>query len=1480
MLRLVGSTIATTLLLLAGAAQAQVVISQVYAGSTPFSPVYRNGFIELRNTGNTAVNLSGWSVQYADWNSTTWSVTPLSGSIAPRGFYLVGQFTGPADSSLPATDAFGSVSMTTGAGKVALLNNQIRLTSACATSPSSSVVDLVGWGSPFVYCAESTAVPGLNDSTSATRTSNGCTDTNNNSADFVIGTPAPRNSLTTPLSCTAGQIPVLTISDAAAPEGNGPGSSVSTQIIARLNIPAPPGGVRFTASTSDGTAMAGSPGNPGADYVAQNWSMVIAEDETSATLVLPILGDTTIESDETLSITIRDLQGATLGDDVGVYTILNDDAINATIPEIQGPGLTSPLAGQLVSVEGIVTAHRASDGFFLQSANDDGNPATSEGIFVSTGGAPPVTAAVGSLVRVIGKVSEFTPSNDTSQLSVTRLASPIIEVLVSGIAVPAPIVLTDNDFNSASTPDSAERFEGMRVSAPRVRVVEGSGATIDEINAGSTNNGEFYAVLPGVARPFREPGISVLDALPIPADKNPPRFDGNPERLMVRSRGQIGANAIAVDVDAEVAGLVGVLDYFSGTWALLPDPSASIVPTGGKQPRAVADARSDTVTLGSFNLQRLSDEIDNGNGAPILSPAALDMRLAKASAAICDYLKAPDIVGVQDVENLRVLSMLADRINTTCSRAPAYRPYVAPLFPFPNTGTRDRNVGFLVTGRSFFGPFFGNRVDVYEIAQEGEFGMFPDPDFFRQSPINEHPPLRLTATVNHASGRIYPVTIFVNQFTSLDGIDSTAPGPNGWAFLGERVRTRRANQANYLANIVRQRQAANPNERIVLLGDFNAFDFNDGYADVMGILRGATTPQDQVLSYMPSPLLVPMVRGSEFILDPTERYSSISKGNAQALDHVLVSESVVTNASDIKVDYARINADFGAHHYSDAGSPIRVSERDPIRIAIAVSEFRTADLSVAISNTSPEQPRVGQPFAFTAVVTNNGPSDAEFPGISLLVVGPRPTSVNFTVAAPDGWNCSRSSSYVDITALCSTTSLAAGASASFTMSFVMTPEMANQTMQLAAAARTQTLDMVSDNNVFTTPPISVIAKADLSVQWAGGNELPLYSGARRDFLLSMKHLGPDPITRALVTFTVDAPTGTVEFYANNWFCASDYTSATVRTVCNYSYFFGLGPIEPGSETSFVVRVLAAPLADADGLNLSATVSGPASDTNPSNDRADLSMPLALANANLSVQWTKVPTAPLRSGFISEFALTLHNAGPDPAQRSSLIITADAPLNYVAIEPRAEGWFCTSDYSDVSPFVFECVNVDGPLAVGSTTTFNVQVRAPLPDANGFNISARVSATGIDANPSNNVAARSLSVTRATSDLSVKWSKGPKPPLRAGTVDSFELEVKNAGPDATWQPKVAIAIDAPFENVAFDTPAYWYCEDDYSGTTFKINCIWSVPLASRATDAFIFHVTAPGGDQDRLNLTANIGSAYISDPNSNNDQDAKSVNIVGK
>ncbi len=176
----------------ADAASPDLVISEVYGGGGNSGATLTNDFVELYNAGTAAVDVTGWSVQYASASGTSWQVTALSGSVAPGAHYLVAENAGAGGTvPLPVPDAAGSIAMSASSGKVALATISTALTCASACDAATGVRDFVGYGSANDY--ETAAAPGLSNTTADARSAAG-TDTDNNAADFTAGDPTPTNS--------------------------------------------------------------------------------------------------------------------------------------------------------------------------------------------------------------------------------------------------------------------------------------------------------------------------------------------------------------------------------------------------------------------------------------------------------------------------------------------------------------------------------------------------------------------------------------------------------------------------------------------------------------------------------------------------------------------------------------------------------------------------------------------------------------------------------------------------------------------------------------------------------------------------------------------------------------------------------------------------------------------------------------------------------------------------------------------------------------------------------------------------------------------------------------------------------------------------------------------------------------------------------------------------------------------------------------
>lgn len=581
-------------------------------------------------------------------------------------------------------------------------------------------------------------------------------------------------------------------------------------------------------------------------------------------------------------------------------------ATSLTISQIQGTALVTPYAGQYVETTGIVTAIK-SNGFFLQMPSPGDNDATtSDGLFVFTQSAPAVVP--GNAVIVHGTATEF------FQLTQVEASLPgDVSVQSSGHAIPDAVTLTTQILDAAGTPDQLERFEGMRVFASSLTSVAPTNAF-----------GEIDTVLTGVPRPMREPGVSVLKPVPVDPDTGVvdcciPRFDENPERIMVDTDG-LGLAPLPVTSHVTLANVSGPLDFAFGRYKIASEttPAASANMTGIPVPMPAADE----FTIGGYN-------IENFTGG--------DPQLTKASLAIRQLMRSPDVIGHIEILNQPTLQTLANRVNADTVADGLDDPqYQATLIPFsvPGGSVNTQNVGFLVKT---------TRVRIADYRQELEDETFVDPTDGSIDTLHDRPPLVLYATFGYNGPNPTPIIVVVNHLRSFIDIELLSGA-------GPRVRAKRTAQAESVARLLQQLQADNPGVPVVSLGDYNAYQFNDGYTDPIAVLTGRPTRDEEVVVDGSPDLVDPDYLNLTDSLPAPERYSFIFEGTPQTLDHVLVN----TVAAQIvqRYDIARGNADFpevpAALYAANTSRPERSSDHD-----MPVAYFRLPDVTPPVLSHIP-----------------------------------------------------------------------------------------------------------------------------------------------------------------------------------------------------------------------------------------------------------------------------------------------------------------------------------------------------------------------------------------------------------------------------------------------------------------------------------------------------------------------------------------------
>jgi len=977
--------------------------------------------------------------------------------------------------------------------------------------------------------------------------------------------------------------PVLSISDTGAAEGD---SGLSPFFfVVSLNQPAGPGGVSYSIVSSDGTA---TENGADSDYAMLSGGGFIPEGQTSQTQQVLVRGDTTPEDNETFFVTLSNPEGAVLGDAQGVGTINNDDVILTPIGAVQGSGQMSPLVGDTVFVEGIVTG-RKSNGFFVQSADGegDGNDATSDGVFVFTGSAPPAAAAVGNRVQTSGTVVEFIPSADPGQLPLTELGGAVtVTLLTIGNDLPAPVQLSAELPAPDGALDQLERLEGMRVTAASFTVVAPTGGSTNEPNATGTTNGIFNVVVTGTPRPFREPGIQFPDQPPAGTIPPIPQWDFNPELLTVVSRA-LGGPALDVVVGSQIEFLTGPLDYGFRRYTIDPDPMSVPSISPPPPPLAARLPTADEFTVASYNMERFFDTVaDPDVDDPVLTPTAFANRLNKASLAIRDYLNTPDVLGVVEMENLTTLQAVADKVNADAVTAGQPDPqYVAYLFEGNDVGGID--VGFLVkTGEVAAGV---DRVEVVEVTQLGLDETWTEPDG-DTALLNDRPPLQLDAVVHYADGREFPITAIVVHQRSLNGAEDADAN-------GERVRAKRQRQAEYLAEQIDALQTADPDRAITVLGDFNAFEFNDGLTDAMNVVTGTPTPDNETAVAGDGVDLVDPDLLNLYIEEPADqRYSFVFDGNAQSLDHILINQALGAAAADVTLDHARINADYPEVNRNDANSPSRLSDHDPAIVYIATA---VADLSVVVE-ADPADVDVGGTMTFTTTVANAGPDDAEFPGIGFAADAELP---DLALDAPDGVTCDVPTIGGGTTTVaCTTDVLADGDSIVLLVTATAPVAAAGETVTLTAAASSQTPDLVPGNDS-ASAAVAVAATADLQMQIEGPEQIP--RGDSGFYNVWLDNAGPASASSMVVDLVVRLRPGLVTMTTDETFWTCELLPSTVyHTRCTANEM-----LPAGEDIGFGIGVETAGRLVPPRFTVSARVQSANDDPVPANDRDEVQVSL-------------------------------------------------------------------------------------------------------------------------------------------------------------------------------------------------------------------------------------------------------------------------------
>lgn len=563
----------------------------------------------------------------------------------------------------------------------------------------------------------------------------------------------------------------------------------------------------------------------------------------------------------------------------------------ARIHEIQGATHLSTLRGQAVfGVPGIVTAKRFN-GFFLQDPNPDGDAATSEGIFVFTSVTP--TVSVGDSVVVTGTVMEFRPGgNSSDNLTTSEITGPTVQVLSSSNALPPATVIGTGGRVPPSTVIDNDALSGtVEMTGTLFDVAEDGLDFYESLEGMLVQVNNAVAVGPTTANSAFDDETPALADLGVSATLRTPRggivirpTDFNPERVILNGD-LLGNNLPDMRVgDFVSAPITGVLDYSFGNFKLLV--AAPFTATAGGLTREVTTAAiTHEVSIATFNVENLSaaDPDDKFNGL---------------AAIVVRNLKSPDIVALEEVQdnNGAINDTQVDASQTYTKLIAAIVSAGGPAYQYRQIDPVDDadggqpggniRVGFLFRtdrGVSFVDRPGGSAIsDTQVISVGGQVQLTFSPG--RISPNSPFYAGSRKPLVGEFVFEGQTLFVIANHFRSKGGDE---PLFGRWQPPALGSETTRVGQAALVQGFVSQTLALDPQANIVVLGDINDFQFSP----TMDALKGNN-------------LTVLMA-----VLPESERYTYIYEGNAQSLDHMLVSQNVMQVAMPI-YDIVHVNAEF------------------------------------------------------------------------------------------------------------------------------------------------------------------------------------------------------------------------------------------------------------------------------------------------------------------------------------------------------------------------------------------------------------------------------------------------------------------------------------------------------------------------------------------------------------------------------------------
>ncbi|MBI4782314.1 MAG: choice-of-anchor I family protein [Oscillatoriophycideae cyanobacterium NC_groundwater_1537_Pr4_S-0.65um_50_18] len=590
--------------------------------------------------------------------------------------------------------------------------------------------------------------------------------------------------------------------------------------------------------------------------------------------------------------------------EVSNTTAIFEFAPPTRISDIQGSSHISPLVGKTVTdVRGIVTAV-TNNGFYLQDPNPDASDATSEAIFVFRGssGSKP---KVGDSLKVTGRVDEFRASGRNNDLSVTQINGTVtgagFTVLLSNNSLPTATVMgaggrvppnkiISNDAVGGNVENAGSVFDPAEDGIDFYESLEGMRVQINNAVAVSpTNNFGEIAVLAdnGANAGIRTArgGINIQPE------------DFNPERIIVDD--VITSRPPDVNVgDRFTNAITGVLDYSFSNFKLLNTAPLQVTSAGLQKEITALVGGTDQLTVATFNVENLDPKLEDvskvsGQTARNVDDDLGSGKFAALADRIINNLKSPDILSLEEIQDStggELNDGVVDADLTFQTLIHAIKAAGGPTYEYRSINPVEGQDGGQPGGNIRVGFLFNpERVEFVDrpgggsttstTVTAGELSASPgriDPT----NPAFNNSRKPLVGEFLFNGNKVY---VIANHFNSKGGDQ-----PLFGRFQPPTLTTeaQRLEQAQIVRSFVDKLLVADPHANVLVVGDINDFQFSN---PIQVLTAGGA------LSTLIDTLPI------------SEQYTYNFEGNAQVLDHILVSSSLKPKA---EVDVVHINSEF------------------------------------------------------------------------------------------------------------------------------------------------------------------------------------------------------------------------------------------------------------------------------------------------------------------------------------------------------------------------------------------------------------------------------------------------------------------------------------------------------------------------------------------------------------------------------------------